>query len=124
MSKLKARHVVDVFDNYYEHPCEESSRVHLKSKADAVIAEKDKENRKLKRALWLARTERNRALAAIVHCQGAWHDALDTKQSGKFWNKGSKLIGASTKCRAYADKFKDETPETSKCRPQESSEAK
>ena len=36
---LKARHVVDVYDNYSEHPCEESSQVYLKSEADKVIAE-------------------------------------------------------------------------------------
>lgn len=39
--ELKARHVVDVYDNYSEHPCKESSQVYLKSEADKVIAEKD-----------------------------------------------------------------------------------
>ena len=62
--------------------------------------------RKTRRALWLARGERNRALAAIVHCQGAWHDTLDTGRSGKFWNKGGKLLNASKKCRAKAEEYK------------------
>lgn len=39
--ELKARHVVDVYDNYSKHPCEESSQVYLKSEVDKVIAEKD-----------------------------------------------------------------------------------
>lgn len=39
--ELKARHVVDVYDNYSEHPCEESSQVYLKSEVDKVIAEKN-----------------------------------------------------------------------------------
>lgn len=39
MSELKARHVVDVYDNYSEYPCEESFRVYLKSEVDKVIAE-------------------------------------------------------------------------------------
>ena len=39
MSELKARHVVDVYDDYAEHPCEERSQVYLKSEADEVIAE-------------------------------------------------------------------------------------
>ena len=62
--------------------------------------------RKAKRALLIARAERNKALAAIVHCQGAWYDILDAKQSGKFWNKGSKLLNASQKCRAKAEEYK------------------
>ena len=46
---LKARHVVDVYDNYSEHPCEESSQVYLKSEADKVIA-----HHKYKRCLGIA----------------------------------------------------------------------
>ena len=46
---LKARHVVDVYDNYSEHPCEESSQVYLKSEADKVIA-----HHKYKRCLAIA----------------------------------------------------------------------
>lgn len=41
MSELKAKHVVDVYDDYAEHPCEDYSQVYLKSEADAVIADKD-----------------------------------------------------------------------------------
>ncbi len=39
MSELKARHVADVYDDYAEQPCEERSRVYLKSEDDKVIAE-------------------------------------------------------------------------------------
>jgi hypothetical protein len=45
MSELKARHVVDVYDNYAEHPCEDYSQVYLKSEADKVIAELEEERR-------------------------------------------------------------------------------
>ena len=48
---LKARHVVDVYDNYSEHPCEESSQVYLKSEADKVIAH-HKYKRCLDNAKW------------------------------------------------------------------------
>ena len=48
--ELKARHVVDVYDNYSEHPCEESSQVYLKSEADKVIA-----HHKYKRCLTMAK---------------------------------------------------------------------
>lgn len=47
MSELKAKHVVDVYDDYSEHPCEESSQVYLKSEADKVIAKKDAEIERL-----------------------------------------------------------------------------
>ena len=72
--------------------------------ADSIDAWK--RERRLKRALWLARAERNKALGAIVHCQGAWYDTLETKQSAKFWNKGGKLLNASKKCRAKAEEYK------------------
>ena len=86
MSELKVYGFCSISDFLYQGTdrgqlSNEMLPYYLKSEADKVIAEKDKENRKLKRALWLARAERNRALAAIVHCQGAWHDTLDTKQS-------------------------------------------
>lgn len=48
--ELKARHVVDVYDNYSEHPCEESSQVYLKSEVDKVIA-----HHKYKRCLAMAK---------------------------------------------------------------------
>ena len=82
---------------------EDAKASHYAESVDAGMRE-----RRLRRALWLARAERNKALAAIVHCQGAWHDTLDTKRSGKFWNKGGKLLNASKKCRAKAEKFKEE----------------
>ncbi len=55
--ELKARHVVDVYDNYSEHPCKESSQVYLKSEADKVIAEQESEIRNLRRSLIVARHE-------------------------------------------------------------------
>lgn len=43
MSELKARFVVDVYYSYNKNPFGESSLVYLKSEADKLIAEKDKE---------------------------------------------------------------------------------
>lgn len=39
MSELTARHVVDVYDDYAEHPWEECSQVYLKTEADKVISD-------------------------------------------------------------------------------------
>jgi hypothetical protein len=40
MSKLKARHIVDVYDSYYtKNPFGERSQVYLKKDVDAAIAE-------------------------------------------------------------------------------------
>ena len=50
MSELKARHVVDVYDDYAEHTCEDCSQVYLKSEADRYI-------RRLKRKRCLAMAE-------------------------------------------------------------------
>lgn len=43
MSELKARHIVDVYDDYAINPFGERSQVYLKSEADKVLADKDKE---------------------------------------------------------------------------------
>ena len=42
MSELKAKHVVDVYDEYSDNPTNEA-QVYIKSEADKVIAENDQE---------------------------------------------------------------------------------
>ena len=44
------------------------SRVYLKSEVDTAIAELKRENRKLKRALWLSRAKAYRYIAELLTC--------------------------------------------------------
>lgn len=46
MSELKARHVVDVYDDYAEYLFEEYSQVYIKSEADKVIADLEESHKK------------------------------------------------------------------------------
>lgn len=87
MSELKARHVVDVYDNYSEHPCEESSQVYLKSEVDKVIAEKDKEIERLGQKLEDAKAT-------------AYTESVDAGMSNK------KLQDELTKLKAQMPKYK------------------
>ena len=75
-NKLKAKHAFDVYEEYTKTGDDEAAQVYLKEDVDAVIAELNQkledakatayaesadagmENRRLKRALWLARAER------------------------------------------------------------------
>lgn len=67
MAELKAVHAFDVYDEYTKTGDDEHAQVYRKSEADEVIAElkqkldeQEAENRRLKRALWLARAYRGR----------------------------------------------------------------
>lgn len=70
--------------NYTEHV------VYSKSEADAVIAENEAENRKLQRALWIARA--NRAIEKI-----AWF---------KLWNASISTMNLEDGARQEFDKWK------------------
>lgn len=63
---------------------------YLKDEVDAVISEKDDENRKLKRALWLARA--NRAIEKI-----AWF---------KLWNASISTMNPDDGARQEFDKWR------------------
>ena len=74
-NKLKAKHAFDVYEEYTKTGDDEAAQVYLKEDVDAVIAELNQkledakatayaesvdagmENRRLKRALWMARAE-------------------------------------------------------------------
>lgn len=58
------------------------------------------------RCLWIARYERNLFLASVTHCQGSmnWRNE---KLQAKLYVRAAKLLSASEKCKAYADKFKE-----------------
>lgn len=142
MDELKARGVDDVYIEYYNTGKHELAQVYLKSEADKVIdlwrqrshdhyerwfnlnkqyegwfhkvmrcerAERETRHQKYKRCLAMAKWCRTSArcdkgLCAFKHRDWYWK-----------WFK---------RWLALADKFKDETPEVSRCRPQELSEAK
>lgn len=103
MSELKARHVVDVYDGYAENPCKECSQVYLKSEADKVIAEKDAENRRLKRTLWLAR-----ARTAYLEFRLFVNDSVytdDNIEANNAERMAIKWQKVERKCRAKAEEF-------------------
>lgn len=66
MSELKAFNCVDSDVQEFCEP----RLVYLKAEADKVIAEKDAEIRRLKRALWLARAERYKMREFIAREEG------------------------------------------------------
>lgn len=107
MSELKARHVVDVHDGYAENPCKECSQVYLKSEADKVIAEKDAENRRLKRALWLARADRAIMTLEYFTLKCRWFkDYMKVEPPKCDVKMVHKWANIERKCRAKAEKFR------------------
>lgn len=57
MSELKAVHAFDVYEAYTKTGDDDAAQVYLKSEADKVIAEKDKEIAKLKEQVALLQAE-------------------------------------------------------------------
>ena len=70
------------------------SLYYLKDEVDAVLAEKDAENRRLKRALWLARAE----CAKWKSCY-YWY-AVSRKHDSRMYDE------VERKCRAKAEEYK------------------
>ena len=85
MSELKAFNMPRYAGVFTTH------EIYLKSEADAVIAENEAENRKLRRALWLARA--NRAIEKI-----AWF---------KLWNASISTMNPEDGTRQEYDKWKN-----------------
>ncbi len=73
--------------------------------AGATSHEKMQESEAKTRALFLARSERNKFLASVTHCQGSmnWRNE---KLQANLYVRAAKLLSASEKCKAYAEKFK------------------
>lgn len=68
-------------------------------KVDTVLAEKDAENRRLKRALWLARAERATA-------KQAYYDVLSRGISSERVEMYDVWNNVERKCRAKAEQYK------------------
>ena len=73
--------------------------------AGATSHEKMQESEAKTRALFIVRAERNKFLASITHCQGSMN-WKDEKLAEKLFNRATKLLQASEKCKAYAEKYK------------------
>ena len=97
MSELKAVHAFDVYEEYINTGDDDAAQVYLKSEVDTAIEELQAENRKLKRALWLAR---------------AWGANQRTKYLDLFLTgrahaiRKYKWIKITSKCRAKAEEYK------------------
>lgn len=107
-NKLKAKHAFDVYEEYTKTGDDEAAQVYLKEDVDAVIAELNQkledakatayaesadagmENRRLKRALWLARAERGHDNSIL----------LPSKFMRNVWDK------VERKCRAKMEEYK------------------
>ena len=114
MSELKAVHAFDVYEEYINTGDDDAAQVYLKSEVDTAIAELKRENRKLKRALWLARAERAKAIQ--------WHEGLDRylQERKKYWPSRFCFMAndemyhvwykcwceVERKCRAKAEEYK------------------
>lgn len=83
MSELKVYHCNEWHNEYTEF--------YIKYDVDATLAEKDSENRRLKRALWIARA--NRVLEKI-----AWF---------KLWNASISTMNPEDGARQEYDKWKN-----------------
>ena len=70
MSELNAFDITVAEEGYCEGSVKYRRAVYDKSEADNVIAEKDKEIRRLQRALWLARAERAKEMCQRLLIQG------------------------------------------------------
>ena len=72
---LKVYEDIDDYIGYDDTP----PMMYEKSEVDAAIAELKRENRKMKRALWLARAERAKAIK--------WHEGLERylQERKKYW---------------------------------------
>lgn len=70
------------------------TRVYIKDEVDAVLAEKDAEIRRLKRALWLARAD----VAKWKSCY-YWY-AVSRKHDSRMYDE------VERKCRAKAEEYK------------------
>ena len=73
MSELKAVHAFDVYEEYINTGDDDAAQVYLKSEVDTAIAELKRENRKLKRALWVARA------ASAKFWANYWFDVAPSK---------------------------------------------
>lgn len=85
MSELKARLLGQTMNEY---GCD--TKIYIKSEVDAAIAELKDENRRMKRALWLARAELAKEMCTRLLIQG-----FDPK-----WEE------VERKCRAKAEEYK------------------
>lgn len=132
MSELKVRFIDDTYIEYYNTGKHDLAQIYLKSEADAAIAElkaklesvqasmyadvvdANMENRKLKRALWLARAERAKSIK--------WHEGLERylQERKKYWPSRFSFMKddemyhvwykcwceVERKCRAKAEEYK------------------
>ena len=101
-TEIYARFAEEVYDDFGDSPQEQE--YYRKEHADAAIAELKAENRRLKRALWLARA--NRALEKIAWFK-LWNASISTMNpedgARQEFDKWKKNLG---KCRAKAKEYK------------------
>ena len=127
MSELKAIHAFDVYEEYTKTGDDDAAQVYLKSEVDAAIAEL-KQNledakatvyaesvdagmreRRLKRALWIARAELCRRLDVDRYLRkhiNSWYN-----ENCLTWNEACvamevKMCKAESNCRAKAEEYK------------------
>ena len=130
MSELKTRYIDDTYVEYYNTGNHELAQIYLKSEVDAAIAELKaelkesedaryeagadaadyyQENRRLKRALWLARAECCHRLDVDRYLRkhrNSWYN-----ENCLTWNEACvamevKMCKAESKCRAKAEEYK------------------
>ena len=109
MSELKAysgEDIQDLIDNGDKIDLEYLNKQFVeKSEADAVIAEKDAENRRLRRALWLSRLQSLRNFSVLAYFQMI--RAKGKESSMDFNEMAYRIDLARVKCRAKAEEFKE-----------------
>ena len=98
MRELKTRFIDDIYVEYYNTGNHDLAQVYIKSEVDATIAELKDENRKLKRALWLARAEK-----AHKTMKEYWPDYCHNAHSRIALQKWENV---ERKCRAKAEEYK------------------
>ncbi len=102
MSELKTRFITDTYLDYFESGKHDLAQIYLKSEADKVIAEKDAEICKLRRALWLARADKANKVIAYANCRISKreNDSLYFREVVRKWQKVEQL------CMAKAEEYK------------------
>ena len=104
MSELKAVHAFDVYEEYINTGDDDAAQVYLKSEVDAAIDELKRENRKLKRALWLARASDASSFAGLFSTLSY----IEDDESRTYWIFGNKrkIVIDGLKCSRMETAYK------------------
>lgn len=105
MSELKARHVVDVYDNYAEHPCKDYSQVYLKSEADKFIEDLEESHKKEVEQLLMEIVELKEKLKINRDARKYWRKEYSIEHEEARHNKYKRCLAMAKACREKSERM-------------------